>query len=50
MQNVLYSLIIMVGWIKLFDYLSVFSRLYRLIVIIEMVRHAVWDTLTSRRR
>jgi hypothetical protein len=50
MQNVLYSLIIMVGWIKLFDYLSVFSRLYRLIVIIEMVRHAVRGMLLNRVR
>ncbi len=36
-QNILYSMLILLGWFKLFDYLSVFPKLYRLIVIIEMV-------------
>ncbi len=37
MQAVLYSVLVLVAWFKLFDYLSVFNRLFRLIIMIEMV-------------
>jgi len=36
-QTTCYSLLVFVGCIKLFDYLSVFPNLYRLIVMIEMM-------------
>jgi hypothetical protein len=36
-QNILYSLLVWIAWFKIFDYLAVFERLYRLTIIIEMV-------------
>jgi len=36
-QNILYAILVLVGWFKMFDYLSVFNNLYRLIIMIEMM-------------
>jgi len=46
-ENYLYSLLILLGWFKLFDYLSVFERLYRLIIIIELMMRqlAYWSII-----
>jgi len=34
-QNIFWSILILISWGKLFDYLSVFHKLYRMIIIIE---------------
>jgi len=37
-EVICFSVMVFAGWIKLFDYLSVFPNMYRFIVMIEMVR------------
>jgi len=44
-QNILFSILILTAWAKLFDYLSVFKNLYRLIIIIETMAAKLAEVL-----
>ena len=43
-QQIVTSILVLVAWLKLFDFLSAFSALYRLIIIIEMVSLDPWKS------